>query len=89
MQQGPYVFSVRELSRYIKTTLERDRALQNVLVRGELSNCKYHSSGHFYFTLKDEESQLPGVMWRDRVQALGFRCENGMRVTAEGNIAVY
>lgn len=89
MQQGPYIFSVREVTRYIKTTLERERALQGMLVRGEISNLKYHTSGHLYFTLKDDVSQLPCVMWRDRVMAQTFRCENGMRVLAEGNITLY
>lgn len=89
MQQRPYIFSVHEITRYIKTTLERERALQGVFIRGEISNCKYHSSGHLYFTLKDNASQLPCVMWHDRVVALPFRCENGMSITAEGSIAVY
>lgn len=89
MQPGPYVFSVKELTRYIKTLLERDETLQRVVVRGEISNCKYHSSGHLYFTLKDDASELRCVMWRDRVQKLGFRCDDGMKVTAEGSIAVY
>jgi len=89
MQSGLYVFSVKELTRYIKTLLERDNTLQRVMVRGEISNCKYHSSGHFYFTLKDDASELRCVMWRDRVQELGFRCTDGMKVIAEGSIAVY
>lgn len=89
MPQGPYVFSVHEITRYIKTVLERERALQGVLVRGEISNCKYHTSGHLYFTLKDDASEIKCVMWRDRVQALAFRCDNGMRVIAESNVAVY
>ncbi len=89
MQQGPYVFSVKEITRYIKTMLERERTLQGVLVRGEISNCKYHTSGHLYFTLKDEIGELRCVMWRDRVQAQGFRCEDGMKVIAEGSITVF
>jgi exodeoxyribonuclease VII large subunit len=89
MQPGIYVFSVKELTRYIKSLLERDGTLQRVLVRGEISNCKYHSSGHFYFTLKDDASELRCVMWRERVQALGFRCEDGMKVIAEGAVTVY
>ena len=89
MRQQPYIFSVNEITRYIKTTIERERTLQGVLVRGEISNCKYHSSGHLYFTLKDNASQLPCVMWHERVVDLPFLCENGMRVTAEGSIAVY
>lgn len=88
-EQGPYIFSVRELTRYIRTTLERERPLQGLLVRGEISNLKYHTSGHLYFTLKDDVSQLPCVMWRERVQAQPFRCEHGMRVIAEGSITLY
>ena len=89
MQSGPFIFSVREITRYIKTLLERERALQGVRVRGEISNCKYHTSGHLYFTLKDELSELRCVMWRDRVYELPFRCEDGQRVVAEGSVTVY
>lgn len=89
MAQAPYVFSVREITRYIKTLLERERTLQAVLVRGEISNCKYHSSGHLYFTLKDDAAELRCVMWRDRVEALRIRCEDGMRVIADGSITLF
>ena len=89
MQQGPFIFSVHELTRYIKTTLERDHTLQGVMVRGEISDCKYHTSGHMYFVLKDEASQLRCVMWRERVLAQSLHFENGMRVTAEGSITLY
>lgn len=89
MQQGPYIFSVQEITRYLKAVLEHERTLQGVLVRGEISNCKYHTSGHLYFTLKDENSAMPCVMWRDRVRSQAFRCENGMRVVAEGSVTVY
>ena len=89
MQQSPYIFSVHELTRFLKTTLEREQALQSLRVRGEVSNCKYHTSGHLYFTLKDDTSALPCVMWRERVLAQAFRCENGMKITVEGNITVY
>jgi len=89
MQHGTFIFSVHDLTRYIKTLLERERTLQGVLVRGEISNLKYHSSGHVYFTLKDEASELRSVMWRDRVRELTVRLEEGMKVVAEGNITVY
>ena len=69
--------------------LERERALQGVLVRGEISNCKYHTSGHLYFTLKDDAAELRCVMWRDRVAAQRVQCADGMRVIAEGNVTVY
>jgi exodeoxyribonuclease VII large subunit len=84
-----HVFTVKELTRYIKTVLERERALQGLVVRGEISNCKLHTSGHLYFTLKDEVSELRCVMWRDRVMALKFRPEEGQRVLAEGTVTVY
>lgn len=89
MKAEIHVFTVRELTRFVKTTLERERPLQALLVRGEVSNCKYHTSGHLYFTLKDEQSSLPCVMWRERVLAQPFRCENGMQLTVDGNITVY
>ncbi|HOF89223.1 MAG TPA: exodeoxyribonuclease VII large subunit, partial [Armatimonadota bacterium] len=89
MPPEPHIFTVRELTRYVKTLLERERALQGAVVRGEISNCKLYSSGHLYFTLKDEMSELRCVMWRERVQALGFRPEEGMRVLAEGSVTVY
>jgi exodeoxyribonuclease VII large subunit len=86
---GVYIFSVHEVTRYVKTVLERERPLQGVLVRGEISNCKHHTSGHLYFTLKDDFSQLPCVMWRDRVRELPFRCADGMKVIIEGSVTVY
>jgi exodeoxyribonuclease VII large subunit len=89
MPPEPHIFTVREVTRYVKTLLERERALQGVVVRGEMSNCKLHSSGHLYFTLKDEMSELRCVMWRDRVMSLPFRPEEGMRVLAEGSVTVY
>lgn len=89
MEQTPYIFSVHELTRFLKTTLERERALQGVRVSGEVSNCKYHTSGHLYFSLKDDISSLPCVMWRERVLAQTFRAEDGMKITVEGNITVY
>ncbi len=89
MEQGPHIFSVREITRYVKTMLERERALQGVLVRGEISNLKYHTSGHVYFTLKDELAELRCVLWRDRATALGFRLDEGRKVVAEGSVTVY
>ncbi|MEI7832605.1 MAG: exodeoxyribonuclease VII large subunit [bacterium] len=89
MALDSHIFTVREVNRYVKTTLERERSLQGMLVRGEVSNCTYHSSGHLYFTIKDEQSQLSCVMWKDRVQQQKFRLESGMRVLVEGSITVY
>ncbi len=80
-------FSVSELTLRIKQTLE-DR-FSNITVDGEISNFKIHSSGHCYFTLKDEQAQLQAVMWRARVASLFFTPENGMKVIARGTVTVY
>ena len=84
-----HIFSVKDINRYIKVFLESNRDLQGILIRGEVSNCKYHSSGHLYFTLKDENSQMQAVMWRDRVKEQDFKIADGSKIIAEGNIALY
>lgn len=63
--------------------------LQSILVKGEVSNCKYHSSGHIYFTLKDERGAIACVMFAGNRGGLGFRLQNGQRVIAGGSIDVY
>jgi len=83
------VFSVTELNEYIRALLDADALLQNVCVRGELSNYKIYPSGHHYFTLKDSESSLRCVMFRSSASRLRFRPESGMGVTVFGRIAVY
>ncbi len=80
-------FSVSELTLRIKQTLEE--CFTNITVEGEISNFKIHTSGHCYFTLKDENAQLQGVMWRTRVAGLSFTPENGMKVIARGTVTVY
>jgi exodeoxyribonuclease VII large subunit len=81
------IYSVREITRIIKFTIEQE--LGSVWVRGEISNFKAHPSGHFYFSLKDEHSQLACVMFRDDNRKLIFKPEDGMSVTAFGRIGVY
>jgi exodeoxyribonuclease VII large subunit len=66
-----------------------DFALKRISVQGEISNCKYHSSGHIYFTLKDVGGTLSAVMFASRRGGLSFRLEDGMQVEAEGSIEVY
>ncbi|HTX18341.1 MAG TPA: exodeoxyribonuclease VII large subunit [Bacteroidota bacterium] len=87
MKETPTALTVTELTRRIKSVLERGFA--EVWVQGEISNSKIHTSGHFYFTLKDEGSQLSAVMWRSRVGQLLFRPSDGMKVLVRGNITVY
>ena len=81
--------TVRELTMYIKRLLENDTRLSSVWVRGEISNFKWHTSGHIYFTLKDEAAQLKCVMFRSAAQRLRFKPDNGMQVLLYGNISLY
>ena len=82
-------FSVTEITKYIKDTIENDIELSNVYVRGEVSNFKFHSSGHMYFTLKDENAKIKCVMFKTYNIFLKFMPEDGMNVIASGSISVY
>ncbi|NTV47097.1 MAG: exodeoxyribonuclease VII large subunit, partial [Chlorobiales bacterium] len=82
-----HIYTVSELTYLIKEELESRFAL--VRLRGEISNFKRHSSGHLYFTLKDEEAQIPAVIWRTTASRLGFSMEDGLEVIVEGRIDVY
>ncbi len=81
--------TVTQINNYIKAILERTEVLQNVWIKGEISNLKYHSSGHVYLTLKDEGSALRAVMFKGAVMKLPFKMENGMKVSANGRIGVF
>ena len=83
------VLTVTELNAHIKDMLELDPMLQNVCVRGELSNYKVYPSGHHYFTLKDAESSIRCVMFKGSAIKLRFRPESGMKVTAYGRVSVF
>jgi exodeoxyribonuclease VII large subunit len=89
VQDTRQIFSVKDITRYIKDTLEFDEVLQNVWVRGELSNFVHHSRGHMYFTVKDEESKIKGVMFAGYNRYLKFIPQNGTRVLIRGSISVY
>ncbi len=82
-------FTVGELNNYIKTLFDNDRTLGSVTVRGEISNFKEHSSGHLYFSLKDEVGQIKSVMFRSSALKLKFKPEDGMKVTVHGAVSVY
>ena len=82
--------TVSQVNMYIKSLLDSDFRLKRISVIGELSNCKiYYSSGHIYFSIKDEESALAGVMFKSNAQKLKFTPEDGMLVSVTGRIAVY
>ena len=83
------VLTVTELNRYLKRMMECDPLLARVTVKGELSNCKLHYSGHLYFVLKDEGAVVRGVMFRSAASSLPFRPESGQKVVISGRISVY
>ena len=82
-------YSVTEINQYIKNMFIKDRILSHIYVKGEVSNCKYHTSGHIYFTLKDAQGQLACVMFAGQRRGLTFRLEEGQSVIALGSINVY
>jgi len=87
---APTVFSVTQLSRYLKELLETDDILQNIWVQGEISGCKTYTSGHCYFTLKDTESQLQCVFFKNaRLRSSAPDLRDGMGIAAYGRISFY
>lgn len=83
------ISSVSQVNMYIKNMFMRDYKLNDISVKGEISNCKYHSSGHIYFTIKDKTSQLSCVMFASMRKNLEFKLEEGQSVIVDGNISVY
>jgi len=83
------VISVRQLNTYIKNMFTQDYFLQTVFVKGEVSNCKYHPSGHIYFTLKDSASVLNCIMFAGDRRGLSFRLTEGQQVIAKGSVSVF
>lgn len=81
------IYTVSEITQEIKELLEFN--LPTLWVQGELSNFVRHSSGHLYFSLKDQDAQLSGVMWRSRAATLSFEPQNGMKLNVYGSIRVY
>ncbi len=87
--QERMIFSVSEANQFIKALLDQVPQLQEIFVRGEISNYKLYPSGHHYFTLKDAEGAMRCVMFRGNASRLRFRPENGMKVIAFGRISVF
>jgi exodeoxyribonuclease VII large subunit len=83
------VYSVTQVNLYIKNMFIRDYTLNNIYVKGEVSNCKYHTSGHIYFTLKDGQGQMACVMFAGQRNGLKFQMKEGQSVIALGSISVY
>jgi len=89
VSENQRIFSIRDLTRYIKMKLDADAVLQNVWVRGEISNFTRHSSGHLYFTLKDKDSRIKCVMFAGQASRLPFAPKEGARVIANGSVSVF
>ncbi|MBO4375585.1 MAG: exodeoxyribonuclease VII large subunit [Lachnospiraceae bacterium] len=83
------VYSVSQVNSYIKSLISKDGLLARIGVRGELSNVKYHTSGHIYFTLKDDRAAISGVMFAANAYALRIRLKDGMKAVVEGSINIY
>lgn len=82
-------YSVTQVNSYIKNMFIQDFLLRRLSVKGEVSNCKYHSSGHIYFTLKDSGGTLSAVMFASQRKGLKFRLEEGQQVVVKGTVDVY
>ena len=83
------VYSVTQVNSYIKNMFSQDFLLRRLSVKGEVSNCKYHTSGHIYFTLKDRGGTLSAVMFAGQRRGLQFRLEEGQQVVVKGTVDVY
>ena len=84
-----WILEVSDLNEYVRATLNADPALRSVRLRGEISNFKRHSSGHWYFTLKDERCRISAVMFRQNAMRMSVRPMDGMRVIVSGQVSLY
>lgn len=83
------IYTVGQVNAYIKNMFTQDFMMNRIYVKGEVSNCKYHTSGHIYFTLKDESGALPAVLFAGNRKGLGFSMKNGDNVIVLGSVSVY
>ena len=83
------VYTVRQVNTYIKNIFTQDFMLNRIYVKGEVSNCKYHTSGHIYFSLKDESGTIACVMFAGHRSGLSFRLQEGQQVIVLGSVSVY
>lgn len=81
--------TVTALNRYLKAKIDADSQLQKIYIMGEISNFKHHSSGHLYFTLKDENSRVNAVMFSSKARKLPFEPANGMKVFIQASVSIY
>ncbi len=83
------VYSVKQVNAYIKNMFTQDFMLNRIYVKGEVSNCKYHTSGHIYFSLKDESGSIACIMFAGQRGGLGFQMKDGQQVIVLGNVTTY
>lgn len=83
------VYSVGQINNYIKNMFAQDFMLHHISIRGEVSNCKYHSSGHIYFTIKDETGTMNAIMFAGNRRGLTFPMKEGDKVVVTGSVEVY
>lgn len=83
------IYSVTQVNQYIKNMFQTDFLLNGIRVSGEVSNCKYHPSGHIYFTLKDKDGAIAAVMFAGNRSGLKFQLKDGMLVVASGSVSIY
>lgn len=83
------IYTVQEITEYLQSLIKEDTLLSDFYITGEISNFYHHGSGHMYFTLKDENTQLKTVMFKGYNSSLDFEPEDGMQVTARGNLDIY
>ena len=81
--------TVTAVTKYIKYKIDTDDNLKCIFIKGEISNCKYHSTGHIYFSIKDENSILNAIMFSTNAKKLTFTPNDGMKVLITGRISVY
>lgn len=84
-----YILTVSEINQYLKLLLDNDPMASSVFIKGEISNFKRHSSGHLYFTMKDDGGVIPCVMFKGDAYKIKFELENGMKIIAHGRISVF
>ncbi len=84
-----HICTISELNEYLKMLFDKDPSLSGVYVKGEISNYKFHSSGHHYMTLKDENSVIRAVMFKYEATKLKFRPESGMKIIAKGRVSIF
>ena len=89
MKYAEMAISVTDLNKYIKNKIADDEYLNNILIKGEISNFKHHNTGHLYFTLKDENSLIKCIMFKSYAQKLNFEPKDGMKVYILGSVSVF